>query len=104
MKKFKITFIEKTRHFPQTRTVIVEANDAISARYAFTSQFDSLTYNKELRIQVPSNKRVEVINFEEVKDKKENENVKMPNKRMRRILRLKDVGYSNKQIRCILGA
>lgn len=71
MKKFNVTFTEKTKYNPATRTIMVEANDDLHAIHLIHSQFGSFTYDKKLMMSVPSNKKISIDKVEEIKEKKE---------------------------------
>ena len=70
MKKFNVTFTETTKYNPATRTLLVEANDELHARYLITSQFDSFMLNKKINMVVPSGKKINITDVKEVKEKK----------------------------------
>jgi ribosomal protein L20A (L18A) len=70
MKKFNVTFTEKKRYNPATRTVMVEANDELHATNLIHSQFGSFRWDKDLLRYVPSDKKIGINKVEEVKEKK----------------------------------
>lgn len=70
MKKFNVTFTEKTKYNPMTRTIMVEANDELHARNLIHSQFGSFKWDKKLMMNIPSDKKIGIDKVEEVKEEK----------------------------------
>ena len=70
MKKFNVTFTEKTKYNPMTRTILVEANDDVHAVNLIHSQFGSFRWDKKLLMSVPSDKKIVINKIEEVKEEK----------------------------------
>jgi hypothetical protein len=70
LKKFEVTFTEKKKYNPATRTIAVEAKDDLHATNLINSQFGSFTYDKKLMISVPSSKKIVINKVVEVKEEK----------------------------------
>lgn len=68
-KHFKVTFVEQKKYYPATRTVEVLADDELHARRLVAEEFDTFTFNKKLRMRVPSEKRIKIKKVKEVKNK-----------------------------------
>jgi ribosomal protein L20A (L18A) len=71
MKKFNVTFTEKKRYNPATRTIEVQANDELHATNLIHSQFGSFRWDKKLMMNIPSDKKIGINKVEEVKEEKE---------------------------------
>jgi hypothetical protein len=70
LKKFEVTFTEKKKYNPTTRTITVEAKDDLHATNIINDQFGSFKYDKKLMISVPSNKKIVIDKVVEVKEEK----------------------------------
>lgn len=70
MKKFNITFTEnkKEKYNPNTRTVLVEAKDEFVARRVFAEKFDSMKFDKQLLMNMPTGNKVIIKDVIEIKE------------------------------------
>lgn len=66
-KRFAVTFTEQKKYNPVTRTVELAANDELHARNLISGEFDTYTFNKELRMEIPSGKRIKIDKVKELK-------------------------------------
>lgn len=76
MKNFNVTFTEKTKYNPMTRTIMVQAENDIHAINLIHSEFGSFKFDKKLMMTVPSDKKIGIDKIEEVKE--------TPEKKLRR--------------------